>query len=282
MPTRLISFAGSALEIEYEGALPAKIIDILYRFIPAQSQFSPRLAYRLTIETSSGRLQLYRGETRLYAGESAGVAAELLLGDSCHQLAAHSHTGLLFHAAGLSWQGQGLILPGASGAGKTTLTAWLLTKGFGYLTDELVFVPWQTNAIHTFPRPLNLKRPARAVLQNHLDWAKYEADILSTGYADLVPPQLLTQTSPVAQAELGLILFPRYRPGATFELRPLSRAQTGLALMQNLINARNLPQHGFSEVAHLTAGPISAYQLTYANFEQIERHLAHFSDLLPT
>jgi hypothetical protein len=106
---------------------------------------------------------------------------------------------------------------------------------------------------------LNLKRPARAVLQHHLDWARHERQILSSDYADLVPPHLFTQTNPAGEANLGLILFPRYRPEAPFELRPLSKAQTGLALMQNLINARNLPQHGFSEVARLTTHAISAY-----------------------
>ncbi|MFN8459219.1 MAG: hypothetical protein U0401_31980 [Anaerolineae bacterium] len=102
-----------------------------------------------------------RGETLLYRGDYPAVAAELLLGDSCHHLADRSQGGLLLHAASLTWQDRGLLLPGTSGAGKTALTAWLLSQGFGYLTDELVFVPWGQNSVRALTRPLNLKRPAR-------------------------------------------------------------------------------------------------------------------------
>jgi hypothetical protein len=282
MPTRIISFAGNSLALDYEGKAAAEIIDILYRHLPADPTFDPHLTYCLISGQSSPQLRLWREDVSLYHGQNRAVAAELLLGDSCYHLAAHSQNGLLFHAAALSWQGQGLILPGVSGSGKTTLTAWLLGQGFDYLTDELVFIPWQTNSIQTFTRPLNLKRPARTVLQNQIDWARHEGQLLSSDTADLVPPHLLTQTDPAGQANLGLVIFPRYRSDAPFELRPLSKAQTGLALMQNLINARNLPQHGFSEVARLTTHAISAYQLTYADFAQIERHLDHFIDLLTT
>ena len=48
---------------------------------------------------------------------------------------------MLFHAAALTWQSRGILLPAFTGAGKSTLTAWLLGQGFSYLTDELAFVP---------------------------------------------------------------------------------------------------------------------------------------------
>ena len=65
-----------------------------------------------------------------------------------------------------------------------------------------------------------------------------------------------------------------------FELRRLSRAQAGLELMQCLINARNLPDHGFPEVTRL-ARAMPAYKMTYANFAQIEPHIFRlFGDIL--
>jgi len=59
----------------------------------------------------------------------------------------------LFHAAALAWQGRGLLLPGKISAGKTTLTAWLLSRGLDYLTDELVFIPQGTVAVRGLARP---------------------------------------------------------------------------------------------------------------------------------
>ena len=50
------------------------------------------------------------------------------------------HGLYMAHAAGLSLAGQGLLLAGASGAGKTTLTIALLRAGFGFLGDDTLFL----------------------------------------------------------------------------------------------------------------------------------------------
>jgi hypothetical protein len=268
METRLITYAGNTLAIEYSGDLLARIVDFLYQHIPAEEDTPPRLTYRLLSEEGTERLALYRDDTVLYSGESEAVLAELLLSDTCHHLAAHSRGGLLFHAAGLAWAGQGLLLPGGIGGGKSTLAAWLVTKGWDYLTDELVFVPEGTEAMQTFTRPLNLKNPARAVLQDQFDFKTNAPHILSGPHSFLVPPTLLKPTNRLSQPPLSLIIFPHYLPGSDFSLRPLSKAQAGLELMQCLVNARNLPEHGFPEVTRL-ARQVPAYKMSYAHFDQL-------------
>jgi hypothetical protein len=268
METRLITYAGNTLAIEYSGDLLARIVDFLYQHIPAEEDTPPRLTYRLLSEEGTERLALYRDDTVLYSGESEAVLAELLLSDTCHHLAAHSRGGLLFHAAGLAWGDQGLLLPGGIGGGKSTLAAWLVTKGWDYLTDELVFVPEGTEAMQTFTRPLNLKNPARAVLQDQFDFKTNAPYILSGPHSFLVPPTLLKPANRLSQPPLSLILFPHYLPDGDFLLRPLSKAQAGLELMQCLVNARNLPEHGFPEVARL-ARRVPAHKMSYAHFDQL-------------
>jgi hypothetical protein len=266
---RLVSFAGSAVAVEYSGARTAAIVDFLYRYIPASSDVPPHVIYRVTSDARSGALHLYRDGTLIYKGDSEAVLAELLMGDANYHLADRSRGGLLFHAAGLVWQGKGIILPGKIGAGKTTLTAWLLAQGLDYLTDELVFVPHGADTIQTLTRPLNVKKSSRAALQTALpfDLKAQATRILSTPRSDLIPPDLLRPVQ-LSKPPLGLMIFPRYLPNSEFSLRPLSKAQAGLALMECLINARNLPDHGFSEIIRL-AQAAPAYQLSYANFDQI-------------
>ena len=46
----------------------------------------------------------------------------------------------MVHAGGLAHAGRGLLVAGASGAGKTTLTLALLRAGFGFLADDTVFL----------------------------------------------------------------------------------------------------------------------------------------------
>lgn len=267
MNSRQITFAGSSLQINYAPRF-ADVIDILFRHIPAESDQPPHLTYSLT-ESAPERVQLHREEIQLYEGPSAVKAAELLLGDCCYHLAAQSREGLMFHAAALAWRGQGVMLPGASSAGKTTLTAWLLSRGFTYLTDELVFIPRQSQTLHFLTRPLNSKPTARPILSRFFDFNSHAARYLHSSQADLIPHTLLNPTILTDPIPLRLIVFPTYHTNIDFDLTPLSRAKAALTLMQTLINARNLPNHGFSETTAL-ARQIPAYQLQYNSFAHLE------------
>jgi hypothetical protein len=202
--------------------------------------------------------------------QSEGEVAEYLLGQTCHHLADRGHGGLLLHAAGLNWQGQGVILPGQMRSGKSTLAAWLLTRGWQYLTDELVFIPHKTTDFQAFSRPLNLKWTARTILQQLFDVAGQANEILSSPGGDLIPPELLGSRNVFSASPLNLMIFPRYHRDGAFELRQLSKAQGGLELMKCLVNARNLPGHGFPEVVRI-ARAVPAYRMIYSNFAQVEQ-----------
>ncbi len=264
--SRTVGFAGSSLALAYSHPKFTPIIDTLYGDTPPAPAGTPPVTYRLQAE--HGQFLLHRNDTRLYAGSSLPQLADLLLGNSCHHLADQSRGGLLFHAGAVEQNGCGLIFPGTMGAGKTTLTAWLLTRGFNYLSDEMVFVGVGEARLQPLPRPLNLKKPSRPVLQPWLDFEARAGQIISTDYIDLVPPALLNPHTRLSQPPLRAVVFPRYQAGAEFRLEPLSKAQAGQALMQCLINARNLPGHGFAEITRL-ARLAPAYRLTYANFKQV-------------
>jgi hypothetical protein len=264
---KLVSFAQRTIAIEYEGPRAAAVVDFLYRHIPDQGDTPPHTVYRLVASDESGRLALYRDGALACTEESLGTLAEFLLGDSCYHLAKESRGGLLFHAGAVACQGKGILLPGKMEAGKTTLVAWLTSRGLGYLTDEMVFVGQDTSTIQALTRPLNLKRPARSAMEGYLD---FEADdILRSPHSYLIPPERLGRVESKNEPPVKLILFPSYVPASDFAPRPLSKAQAGLALMQCLVNARNLPNHGLSEIARL-AQMAPAYRVTYASFEQLE------------
>ena len=63
---------------------------------------------------------------------------------------------LLLHAGAVTADGQVTVFPGASGQGKSTLTAACLRRGFGYVTDELVAVDLDTQQVSGLARPLML------------------------------------------------------------------------------------------------------------------------------
>ena len=278
MPTRLITFAGSTVAVEYQGDGAAKIVDFLYRDIPPAASPGPaHITFRLLSDGSSDRLRLTCAGELLYAGDAAGEAADWLLSRSCHHLADRSQGGVLFHAGALALpgRGKGWLLPGGIGAGKTTLTAWLVIRGLDYLTDELVFVPDGAETMQTFARPLNLKSPSRAALRDHFDFERHAGRMVSTPAGDLIPADVLHPAGLAGapgDTPVSLIIFPRYQAGSDFVWRPLSKAQAGLALMKCLVNARNLAEHGFPQISRL-AKTVPAYQMTYADFGQVAARL---------
>ncbi len=275
---RSVSFAGSTVAIQYRGERPTAIVDFLYRHAPGQSSLPPHVTYRLTADRRSDQLFLYRDGRLFYRNSSDGAVAEILLGDSCHNLAKESRGGLLFHAAALAWEGQGILLPGGMGAGKTTLAAWLAAKGLEYLTDELVFIPDGAERMQAFTRPLNLKHPSIHALDKCIDFSKLSDSILCNAHSCLVPHTLIGAGDAPAQVPIRLVLFPQYARCAEPALTALSSAQAGLDLMRCFVNARNLSGHGFREIARL-ARLAPAYRLRYSCFEQIEGQIE--SLLLP-
>jgi hypothetical protein len=75
----------------------------------------------------------------------------------------------LFHAAALrSAAGQGVILAGGAGMGKTTLTLALLERGFGFLSDDVAAVRRSDGRLEPFPRRLGLRVPDGGPGHKHL------------------------------------------------------------------------------------------------------------------
>jgi len=64
---------------------------------------------------------------------------------------------LFFHAASLAWQGNGIILAGETGHGKTTLSVGLACAGFNLLSDEVTCLDLTAHKLLPFPQPIYLR-----------------------------------------------------------------------------------------------------------------------------
>jgi hypothetical protein len=207
-----------------------------------------------------------------YEGTCPGAAADALLGATTFHLADKNRDGLLLHAAAVALNGRCLLLPGKTGAGKTTLAAWLVKKGFVYLTDELVYIGPGSQIVNALRRPLNIKKGALPVVQA-LGTDVHAPQTLSNPASTLVPHALLGDHKDSSAPPLVALLFPHHRHGTRFRVEPLSSGQAAMGLIECLINARNLPEHGVPEIARLARG-VKACRMRYANFEQIEEWMS--------
>ena len=265
--TRIVSFGGSNVRIDYTGAAAATVVDFLYRDIPRDHQTAGGVTLRL--QSRDEMFVLECEQARRYQGTSAAVAASILLRESMFHLANHNRHGLLIHAAAVHCQGGCLLMPGKTAAGKTTLTAWLTQQGLGYLTDELVHIPLGSRDVHAFTRPLNVKASARHALAGVISFVR-GPDVLDGPGATLVRAERLDHRAASPEASrLAGIVFPRYQTGSQFHVAALTKGRTAFRLTECLINARNLPAHGLHELARL-ARAVRSHEVRYSEFSQLD------------
>jgi hypothetical protein len=271
LPVRIVSFGGRSVAIEYDIPEGREITDFLYRDIQPADSAEPHVA--LTISRLDDRqLALSRGEERLYEGDSKASLASVLVGETIRHLTDKCDRGLTIHAAALCRDDAGIIMPGKSGAGKSSLTTWLLGRGFSYLTDELVFIPRNSLLIEAFTRPINIKSHGVGAISRYFDFEANKSNTLASRHVTMIPHRLLNPHTASGPAELSMIMFPHHQLDSELDLQRLTKAQVGLSLMECLVNARNLDGHGFQEATRV-AREVPAYSLTYGRFDQLENEL---------
>jgi hypothetical protein len=275
--TRAVQFAGSRIEIEDNGGRARELVDFLYGHMRANVEGAVQARFRVESEGASGGLSVRRGDVVCYSGDSPADAARALQEAASFALAAGSGGGLLLHAASVSLGERVLLLAGPSGSGKTMLTASLIARGFRYLTDELSFLPDGSSAVIAFPRPLNIKTSGRAVLSDAAHDLERWSSLSSSVAMLLHPPAARSEPDP-GVGSLGAVVFPRFQHNAQTELRRLSPAQCGMRLMSCLLNARNLPAHGFPAVAEVARCTV-AYGLVYGEADRAAARLEDLAEL---
>ena len=99
---------------------------------------------------------LYDGDEFTRWAEDERMAVEGIETEIEHDIAEFADPWLFMHAGVVAWQGQAIVLPGASHAGKSTLTAALVEAGAIYYSDEFAVLDANGQVV-PFPRRLSLR-----------------------------------------------------------------------------------------------------------------------------
>ena len=134
-------------------------------------------------------------------------------------LAAHAREAVYIHAGAVAWKGRGIVVPGRSLAGKTTLVSALVRAGASYYSDEYAVLR-PDGTLEPFTKPLAVRRDDTTVA---------------------VPPRELGRigTDPVPVALVAAL---RYAPGSSPEVTTASGSAAVLALVDNAVAARVRPE----------------------------------------
>ena len=158
------------------------------------------------------------------------------------------------------------ILPGKSGKGKSSVTAWLTSNGYKYLTDELVFLSGDAK-VTPLTRPINIK--VKASLFPWLNKKLSFDQIIEDKKGSMIPHRLLNPDFSPQEPQVTHIIFPEYQEGAALDFKEVTSAKSSFYLLQSHVNARNLPGHGISELANIVRKS-SSYKLIYSSFEDLK------------
>ncbi len=189
-------------------------------------------------------------------------------------IANRSHDYLILHGGVLANAHGAIVFPAHPGAGKSTLCAYLMHRGWRFLSDEMVMIRDASLDIHPFPRLVPLKNESIDVIKKLVPEAKLGPRIEGTHkgtIAHLAPgdEHIAAMHQP---ASPRVMIFPTYRAGAALELCPTSRADCFVQITQNAFNYVLRGREGFELAAALTER-VKAYHLTYSELPEADAAL---------
>lgn len=187
------------------------------------------------------------------------------IGANCHQY-------LIFHAAVIERNGLAVILPAPPGAGKSTLCAGLVGRGWRLLSDELALVDMETLTIQPLARPINLKNASIEVIRRDQPGVVMTQPILDTakGTVALVRPPTESVRRIADPAMPAWVIFPRYRTNAATALTPYGKAHTLLKLAEQSFNYDLHGRRGFETVARIVDS-CQCFEFTYSDLDEAHR-----------
>ena len=185
-----------------------------------------------------------------------------------YAIAAQAHQYLVVHAAAIERGGRVAIMPGAPGAGKSTLTAALVQRGWRLLSDELALIRPSDAHVVPLARPINLKNNSIALMRAYTPDAIFSAETHDTAKGTVAlmraPAESIARSREAAP--IGWIIFPRWEQDAAARLAPWSKAA---GLMEIAHNAMNYSLHGaagFELLADIFATS-GCYRFTYSRLD---------------
>lgn len=160
---------------------------------------------------------------------------------------------LQIHAASMSYRGQGVILAGDSGYGKSTLATILMARGWKYLCDEFALVDPKTAELTPFPKALCIKHGSYSVVRRlGLEFSR-RRDYLKElkGRVGYLNPRTAVGDAVGGRVPCRFIVFPKYEPGQRATIDPVCRSHAAMRLFGGCFNRQTFPEAGLGALTNL-------------------------------
>lgn len=168
-------------------------------------------------------------------------------------VSSHAHHWLLLHAAVVERDGRAVVLPAEPGAGKSTLCAGLVQRGWRLMSDEMALISLDNGELHALARPISLKNASLDVIRAFAPGAVLgrEARDTAKGTVAHLRPKPDDVDRAGVTARPRWVVFPRYAAGEPAALEPMAKADAMMEIGRHSFNYALLGGDGFDALAAL-------------------------------
>jgi len=179
----------------------------------------------------NGDFQLFKNKVNVANSSSEAEFYDFVESEIRLTIAEYAVSRVFLHAGVVAWKDKGIVIPGSSFSGKTSLVAALIKKGALYYSDEYAVLDENGN-VHPFPKMLSLRG-----ITDEYKQVDYTAESLG-GEVGLKP------------IPVGMVLLTKYDSTGDlsenktnlFEPEILSAGQAALEIILQTIPIRNNPK----------------------------------------
>lgn len=217
---------------------------------------------------------VYLDDTRPFEPLPADMAVPMLEWSINWCAATQANQYVMIHAAVLERDGRALVLPGVTGAGKSTLCAGLTLRGWRLFSDEFALIRPADGLVDPWPRPISLKNASIDVIRAWAPDARMSTPVPNTnkGTVAHVRPPAASVARAGEPAMPAWIVFPTFARDAAPRLTPMPRARAFFRLADCSFNYESLGIRGFATLSRMIDG-CDAYEFTYSSLEDAVRLL---------
>lgn len=168
--------------------------------------------------------RLYKESEFILANNSKDEVINYLETQIRSKIAEYARDFVFLHAGVVSWKGKGIIIPGKSFSGKTTLVSELIKRNCEYLSDEFAVLD-RRGLVHPFPKKLSV----RGIID---EYRQVDFDVEQLG-----------GTESNAPVPVGYLLLTEYQPKKkNSRIKIVTSGEGVMAGVANSISVRHNPK----------------------------------------
>lgn len=207
--------------------LKSKIKKVIQIAVPNKFVFGNNIRhqhiFKIECKASSDRITIQKNDDdeTVYTDENSFL--DYLASQVRITVAEFASTNVFIHAGAIGWNGSGIIIPGKSYSGKTTLVSELIKIGAEYYSDEYAVLD-ENGYLHPYPKMLSM----RGILN---DWDQ----------VDTAPEDFGAKIG-IKPLPVRMILVTKYNKKAKWKPKLTTPGEAVLEILQHTIPIRNKPE----------------------------------------